>query len=346
MTAITTYRFVSLSWSLRIRVSRSIRGSFLTPIHQQSSTMSPPIDLYLAIDCGATKTDAVLCTPSGTVLARALGGGSNFSSLGLDAFLKRIGEVMSSALTTALQSSVVIVLPVDPVTRVDATGASMPPYNLRAAWLGVSGVDSSSATSLLLPHVSALLSVPVERLTITNDTHLLAAPLRILLDVRTAVAVVAGTGSIVTSFRQGAADAPPEAVARVGGWGWILGDEGGGFDVGRTAVCALLTQQDMESTGLAVAHGPLREKVLKKFGVSNVMNLLGVVYAPDSSSPLPREARVSSLCPLVFEAAFEDGDPLAVQVVRDCAHKLAMQITAVLLHPSAHEVRTPFKLIL
>jgi hypothetical protein len=42
--------------------------------------------------------------------------------------------------TTALQLSVVIVLLVDPVTCVDATGASMPPYNLRAAWLGISDV--------------------------------------------------------------------------------------------------------------------------------------------------------------------------------------------------------------
>jgi N-acetylglucosamine kinase-like BadF-type ATPase len=98
--------------------------------------------------------------------------------------------------------------------------------------------------------------------------------------------------------------------------------------------------------GSAITHGPLREKLLKKFGVGDVMNLLGVVYAPDSSNPLPHEARVSSLCPLVFEAAFEDCDPLAVQVVRDCAHKLAVQIMAVLLHPSAQEVRTPFKLIL
>src|SRR6266851_5226526 len=57
---------------------------------------------------------------------------------------------------TALQSSVIIVLPVDPITRVDATGASMPPYNFHAAWLGISGVDSSLAISLLLPHISLL----------------------------------------------------------------------------------------------------------------------------------------------------------------------------------------------
>lgn len=303
--------------------------------------MPSPIDLYLAIDCGGTKTAAVLCTPNGTVLASATGGGANFSCLGLDAFLKRIGEVTSSALTMVLQSPVVIVPLVDTATRVDVTETNTPQYNLRAAWLGVAGVDSPSAVSLLRPHISALLSVPVERLIISNDTHLLAAPLRLLPDVRTAVAAVAGTGSIVASFRTGSTEAPLEALARMGGWGWILGDEGGGFDVGRTAVRALLTQQDMETTGVDVAHGPLREKLLRKFGVNEVMELLVVAYAPDSSSPLPREARLSSLCPLVFEAAFEDGDPLAVQVVTDCAHKLATQITAVLLHPSSQGVCIP-----
>jgi N-acetylglucosamine kinase-like BadF-type ATPase len=298
--------------------------------------MSSP-ELYLAIDCGGTKTAAVLCAPEGTILASALGGGSNFSYLGLDAFLKCIAEVTSSALSAALQTSVTITSPTDPKTRIAGTPVT-PPYNLRAAWLGIAGVDSPSAASLLLPHVSKLLSVPAERLIISNDTHLLAAPLRILPDVRTAVAVVAGTGSIVVSFREGMVNAPLEALARVGGWGWILGDEGSGFDVGRTAVRALLAQQDKGSVGIPVAHGPLREKLLKKFGVNEVMDLLGVVYAPDSTNPLPREGRLSSLCPFVFEAAFEDGDPLAIQVVRDCAQKLALQIMAV-LHTSEQEVR-------
>lgn len=296
--------------------------------------MSSP-DLYLAIDCGGTKTSAVLCKPEGTVAACALSGGSNFSYLGLDAFLKCIAEVTSSALSTALQSSVTITPPTNTKTSIVV---GTPPYNIRAAWLGVAGVDSPSAASLLLPHVSTLLSVPVERLIISNDTHLLAAPLRILPDVRTAVAVVAGTGSNVVSFREGTVNAPLEALAHVGGWGWILGDEGGGFDVGRTAVRGLLSQQDMGTTGVPVAHGSLREKLLKKFGVNEVMDLFGVLYAPDSTGPLPREGRLSSLCPIVFEAAFEDGDTLAIQVVRDCAQKLAMQIMAV-LHTSEQEVR-------
>lgn len=295
--------------------------------------MSSPLELYLAIDCGGTKTAAVLCLSNGATVARAVTKGSNFTYLGLGAFLESIRATVSSVLTAALQSPTPITLPVDPTTHADA---STPPYNLRAAWLGVSGVDSSATISLLLPHVSTLLSVPVERLIISNDTHLLAAPLRLLQDVRTAVVVVAGTGSIVSSFREGPGGALPEALARVGGWGWILGDEGGGFDVGRTAVRALLAQEDSGTTGVAVStRGALREKVLKRFGVAEVMELLAAVHAPDSTGSLPREKRLSSLCPLVFEAAFEDDDPIAVQVLRDCAHKLAKQISAVLLSPSS-----------
>ncbi len=310
-----------------------------TPQADFTVHISSPLDLYLAIDCGATKTTAVVCSSSGTSLARIVTGGSNFTYLGLDAFLESIRATVSSVLAAALESPTPITLPVDPITHVDAAGASTRPYNLKAAWLGVAGVDSSATISRLLPHVSTLLSVPTERLIISNDTHLLAAPLRLLPDVQTAVVVVAGTGSIVSSFREGPGDALPEALARVGGWGWILGDEGGGFDVGRTALRALLAEEDSETTGVAVTPGALREKVLKNFGVAEVMELLAAVYAPDSTSSLPREKRLSSLCPLVFEAAFEDGDPLAVKVLGDCAHKLAKQISAALLSPCAEEVR-------
>jgi len=300
--------------------------------------MSSPLELYLAIDCGGTKTAAVLCLSSGATVARAVTKGSNFTYLGLDAFLESIRSTVSSVLTTALQSSTPINLPVDPTTHVDPAGDCTPPYRLQAAWLGVAGVDSSATITLLLPHVSTLLSVPIERLIVSNDTHLLAAPLRLLQDVRTAVVVVAGTGSIVSSFREGPGNALPEVLARVGGWGWMLGDEGGGFDVGRTALRALLAQEDSESTGAAVMRGALREKMLNKFGVAEVMELLAAVYAPDSTGSQPREKQLSSLCPLVFEAAFDGGgDPIAVRVLCECAYKLAKQISAVLLTPSAKE---------
>jgi N-acetylglucosamine kinase-like BadF-type ATPase len=49
------------------------------------------------------------------------------------------------------------------------------------------------------------------------------------------VAVLAGTGSISL------ARAADGRAGRAGGWGYLLGDEGGGFWLGREAIAALLT---------------------------------------------------------------------------------------------------------
>ena len=52
------------------------------------------------------------------------------------------------------------------------------------------------------------------------------------------VVVVAGTGSI--AYGRDAAG----RAARAGGWGYLLGDEGGGFWIGRAALSAVVRQFD------------------------------------------------------------------------------------------------------
>jgi len=157
-------------------------------------------------------------------------------------------------------------------------------------------------------------------------------------DVDHAVAVIAGTGSNVVSFKE---EGKIVELGRVGGWGWMLGDEGGGYDVGREALRQILLVQDKSSvTGASLPKSRLIDSVLKTFGVNNVMEILGGVYSPDPLSPitgeqntlqsLPREKRISSLSPLVFEAAFDYGDPLALNILRTSAGKLASQITILL----------------
>ncbi|KAI0044271.1 hypothetical protein FA95DRAFT_1562463 [Auriscalpium vulgare] len=294
---------------------------------------------YLSIDCGGTKTAAAVASSTGAIVARAKAGGSNYAYLGLDAFLTVINLVVSASLSQALGLTSQLPLPIDPALSGDNTDAVLiPRFNLQAVWLGVSGVDSPAAVARLVPLVAELIGLPAERVIITNDTHLLAAPLRVLPDVQSAVAAIGGTGSIVVSFREGAArGAPLTELARAGGWGWILGDEGGGFDVGRTAIRALLTQRDAESAGEPVHHGQLRTAVLTHFGVEDVLDLLEAVHLPDSKG-IAREKRLSSLSPLVFDVAFEKGDPLALAVLEDCAHKLAAQIETALLPASATEV--------
>ncbi|KAE8216253.1 hypothetical protein CF327_g544 [Tilletia walkeri] len=106
------------------------------------------------------------------------------------------------------------------------------------------------------------------RLIVANDTSLLAAPLHDSIPSsssssatpssstsahtspsegeQTAVVVIAGTGSIVASFRRDDRGAV-QPIGRAGGYGWLLGDEGSGFAVGREAIRRVLTRADREA---------------------------------------------------------------------------------------------------
>lgn len=290
------------------------------------------MSLYLCVDCGGTKTSAAICNASGAIIGRGLGGPSNITYLTLDAFINAVKDAVGAALMSACSSpsDVPIILPY--------VGKS--PF--AAAWFGISGADSPAAIANVTAPLSMLLGIPVGLdLTIANDTHLLAAPVRMYPDVTNAVAVIAGTGSIAVSFRE--AEGRIEELGRVGGWGWILGDEGGGFDVGREALRQIFMEEDKASvTGIRPTHSELRVRILERFGVTDVMEILTGVYLPDplphATSPgdltalrtIPREKRISSLPPLVFEAAFEHNDPLAVNILKTSARHLSSQIAILL----------------
>ena len=136
-------------------------------------------------------------------------------------------------------------------------------------------------------------------------------------------------------------DGAPAECARAGGWGWILGDEGSGFAVGRAAVRAILRESDAAGPGpeKAPAPGSLVAGVLRYFNVGSALEVLPVLYAPDpppgvhaeGPAGCAREKRISVLAPVVFAAAFEARDPLALRVVEEAADELAEQLVGLLL---------------
>ena len=180
------------------------------------------MSLYLCVDCGGSKTSAVICSSSGVVLGRALSGPSNFAYSGDEAFAQSVGIAVVNALKTCS-------------TVASTDSLSLPPSSqlFAAAWFGISGVDSPSAVASATTVISELLNIPKgPRLVVTNDTHLLASPLRFHADINHAVVVIAGTGSISVGAAPDSSGSLRE-LGRIGGWGWILGDEGGGYHVGR-----------------------------------------------------------------------------------------------------------------
>lgn len=124
-----------------------------------------------------------------------------------------------------------------------------PSATFQAAWFGIAGVDSPGDVTTLSPHLASLLSLPFpsSRLIVANDTSLLASPITDSSrpEIRSGVVAIAGTGSIVMSFKR-SRSGMLKVLGRVGGFGWLLGDEGSGYSVGRAAVRRVLDLADRE----------------------------------------------------------------------------------------------------
>jgi len=290
--------------------------------------------LYLCVDCGGSKTSVVIANEHSKILGRALGGPSNFAYIGVESFSAVIKTAVSDALKTCVGS---------PSTE-PAVLAKDKSYFAKA-WFGVAGADSPSALDAITPALSELLGIPPgPNLSVCHDTYLLAAPLRIHKDVKYALAVIGGTGSVAVGFKEDGQGNLKE-FGRVGGWGWLLGDEGGGFHVGRTAIRTIVAQADRDSLNPESPSPPsiLVPAILEIFGAKIPHDLLALAHLPEPSPtspppegvhPLllyPREKRLSSLSPIVFRCAFEDHDPLALKILTKCADSLAEQIAMFLI---------------
>ncbi len=120
------------------------------------------------------------------------------------------------------------------------------------------------------------------------------------------IIVVAGTGSIAYGRNS------VGQTGRAGGWGYIYGDEGGGFDLTREAVRAALRMEE--------CWGPsttLKDKLLNAVGADNANDLMHRFYTTDFPRP-----QIASYSKLVDEAARE-GDRVAIEILNRAAQQLA-----------------------
>ncbi|MFI5178780.1 MAG: N-acetylglucosamine kinase [Vicinamibacterales bacterium] len=126
------------------------------------------------------------------------------------------------------------------------------------------------------------------------------------------VVIVAGTGSIAYG-RDHAGRA-----ARAGGWGHVLGDEGSGYWLGRQALQSVVRAAD--------GRGPstrLTARVLAHYGVGRAQDLVHQVYYGGT-----RPAAIAALGAVV-QAAAEEGDAIAQQIVETGAMELAAAAVSV-----------------
>ena len=126
------------------------------------------------------------------------------------------------------------------------------------------------------------------------------------------IVVVAGTGAIAYGRN---ADG---TSVRSSGWGWLIGDEGSGFDAARRGLQAATRAQD--------GRGPetvLLEAAEAFFDIETLPDVTDHVY---QRLDHPRE--IAPFAESVVSAA-RDGDDVASDIVEDCGRELALACEAI-----------------
>ena len=240
--------------------------------------------LFLGVDGGQSGTTAVIGDDTGRVLGTGEAGPCNHAAAGEGR--AKLERAVSGSVAAACAQA----------------GLDAAKVRFEAACFGMSGGPDDKREILAA-------ALRTERLVVTNDAVIaLAGATR----TGQGIITIAGTGSIAFGRN------PAGRTSRAGGWGYVFGDEGGGFDIARQATRAILRLE--EGWGPPTA---LREAMLAATGAENANQMLHLFYTDE----WPR-SRVATLARLVDTAATES-DAVALAILRGAAQQLAMLTGAV-----------------
>jgi N-acetylglucosamine kinase-like BadF-type ATPase len=245
--------------------------------------------MLLAVDAGGTRTRAVALDTSGNAYGYGRAGGGNPTSVGIENAVLAIGEAAALA------------------------GASLSGHADSVAVLAMAGVKSSRFRQLVTARLAAL---GWARVVLSHD---LLGTFHSGTYLSDGYSLIAGTGTVAARVRGGRLDRV------VGGKGWLLGDAGGGFWIGRRVARAVVAaldgqQQPTALTGLVLdAMGIACETEAPEDKARALAELVPALYAR-------QPVQLAELAPLAF--AVHD-DPTARRILVAASAALADLVAAV-----------------
>jgi N-acetylglucosamine kinase-like BadF-type ATPase len=249
--------------------------------------------LVIGLDIGGTSTRVLVGDLDGTRVGAGLAGGGNPTTHGPAAAVVELRAALTAALT------------------------GVDPARVRAAVVGLAGggklaADPQARTAFDGAWRAAGLDCPYRLVgdALVGYVSATAAPDGSVL--------VAGTGAIAAAVRDRALD------RIVDGHGWLLGDDGSGFWLGRRAARAALAVLEGRAP-----DGPLARAVRRRLlGTEEIASpargtASDLVQAVNAGPPVA----LAELAPLVLRAY--GADPVARDAVRDAAEHLADSLAGV-----------------
>ena len=233
----------------------------------------------LGIDGGATKTLAAVLDLGSETVHLGHAGPSNEDAIGAAAAVRALLSAAEEAMG----------------------GAGISDEDLGGAVLAVAGTDTPAVAEQLR-------TTRTESWTVVNDV---VGAWAVATGGGNGVAVIAGTGSNV--FGVG-----PQGSWRAGGWGHMLGDEGGAYWLGVQSIKAALRHR--EASGPTTA---LSSALVEFFDVPSVESLASLVY----SRPLTK-SEIAAFAVHAGKVA-DAGDEVAREIYERGMEELGQQVAAV-----------------
>lgn len=224
--------------------------------------------MFLGVDGGGTKTTAVLTDGDGGTVRQARGGPGNVALLDRGS----IAELLRGILDALIGG---------------------PPYDrIAGAVFAFAGVGRPRVRQSVREIIEG---AGLGHVTIMTDAEIVYES--VFAEER-GILLSAGTGSICLTKRDDG------GFHQIGGVGYLLGDEGSGFDIGNRAIRLAVRQAELPGEPT-----PLTVELLAFYGLREPRDLVSIIY----SSPNPQRL-VASCARLVCDMA-ERGDPVAGPIV-------------------------------
>ena len=230
----------------------------------------------VGIDGGGTGTVGILTTETGRCLAQVQSGPSNY-------------HVVGEAKTQAVLKSIVEEL---------CEKAGIPSVSSIRFCLGMAGLGRAEDRKII-GRICDELGIS-ENCILTHDAHIALVG---GIEKQHGVIVISGTGAIVYGINADGRE------ARASGWGYLLGDEGSGYDIAIRGLRAIVRAADGRGSPTGLTN-----RILNALELNEPGDLIRWVHAAS------RDA-IAQLAKVVFDAA-RTTDVTAKQIVDEAAAEL------------------------
>jgi N-acetylglucosamine kinase-like BadF-type ATPase len=226
----------------------------------------------IGVDGGGTKTELALIDLSGNLVGMEKVGSTNYQAVGAE----KLKDELLEGFSTLINSTNV------DIDRIDHI------------FLGLAGAGRQKDQE----EIKALFDDTIFKGKISVDSDAIVA-LAGAFGTTPGIIIIAGTGAICFgSNRDG-------KIVRCGGWGYLLGDEGSGYYIGKEAIIAALKDFDGRKERTL-----LKEKLQQRYGLDSIDKIIPLVY----QNKIDRQ-EIAAIAPLVFELARQN-DYIAEEIIR------------------------------